>query len=108
MLGLATLMRSAWRPHTHVPATVAVVPGNFGTTGSLADYRRRASYTIIAPPEPRLRPFNGLIPVVWRLRDVDAAKIAAVEANAPKSFGAPVQFTPPRTASLITGGRAPR
>lgn len=108
MIGLATLVRAAWRPHTHDVAHVVIEPGNFGTTGSLADYRRRQSYTIVAPPEPRLRPFNGLLPVVWRLRDVDAAKIAAVEAHAPRPFGAPVQFTPPRTASLLTGGRAPK
>ena len=108
MIGLATLMRAAWRPSTHTVAHPVIAAGNFGTTGSLADYRRRATYVIIAPPEPRLNKWNGLLPVVWRLRDIDAAKIAAVEANAPKAYGAPLQYTPVRTASLSTPVRLPR
>lgn len=108
MLGLSTLIRSAWRPSTLDVGHVQVIPADFGTHGSLADTRRRQSYTILTPPEPRLRLFNGLFPVVWRFRETDAAKVAAVGAMAPQTYGRSMQFTDPRTASLTTPGRLPR
>lgn len=105
-LGIGTLLHSSWRDNHFAPDFVEVVPSNYGTTGSLAHWRDRRTDTILSPvagADPRLRRFNGLIPAVWRLRVLDDAKIAAIESRAPGSFGAPVAFTPPRTASLLGG-----
>lgn len=107
-LSIGALIESAWRPNHFAAGFVETVPSNFGTTGSFADYRRRRFDTILAPDagaDPRTRRYNGLIPIVWRLRVLDDAKLAAVEARSPRQFGAPVSFTPPRPASLLSPGQ---
>jgi hypothetical protein len=110
-IGVGTLLHSAWRANAFAPAVVEVVPANYGTAGSRVNWRVRRTDTILAPDagaDPRLKRYNGLIPTVFRLRVLDAAKLAAVEARSPRPFGAPLTFTPSRTASLLTGGNPPK
>lgn len=92
-----------WRASTLRPAHVEVIPANFGTTGSFADYRRRRTDVVLSPPEPRLRAYNGLLPLGWRLRVTDDAKIAAVSSHAQQPKGTSVNFKTARTASLLSG-----
>lgn len=110
-IGVGTMLHSAWRANAFAPAVVEVVPANYGTAGSRAHWRDRRTDTILAPDagaDPRLPRYNGLIPTVFRLRVLDEAKIQAVVARSPRPFGAPVTFTPARTASLLTGGSTPK
>jgi hypothetical protein len=110
-LGVGTLLTSAWRANAFAPAVVEVVPANYGTAGSRTHWRDRRTDTILSPTagaDPRVKRYNGLIPTVFRLRVLDDAKLAAVEARSPRQFGAPVTFTPARTASLLTKGQPPK
>jgi hypothetical protein len=104
-LGVATFLGSAWRHNKLAPTVIEVLPANYGTEGSRAHYRNRRTDTIlVSGQDPRIRRWNGLIPIVWRLRVVDKAKVASVEAHAPQTLGTPVTFTQPRTASLLANG----
>lgn len=96
-------IRWHWRENNLRQAHVETIPANFGTAGSLADYRRRRTDVVVAPPEPRLRAFNGLIPLGWRLRVLDDAKVSAVASHAQQPAGQSVSFKSPRTASLLSG-----
>ena len=103
-IGVGTLITGAWRANRYAAGYVEVVPANFGHIGSRTHWRDRRFDTIVAPvsgADPRAHRYNGLLPIVWRLRVLDSAKLAAVEARSPRPFGQPVAFTPPRTASLI-------
>lgn len=103
MIGIGTLLASAWRANHHAPAFVETIPSNYGTAGSLTHWRDRRTDLILAPTagqDPRLKRFNGVLPIVWRLRVVDDAKIAAVANRAPATNGQPASYTPPRVASL--------
>lgn len=111
-VGLGSFITNGWRAPTHAAGFVEVVPANYGTAGSRAGWRQRRTATVIAPTagssDARLRPFNGLIPIVWRLRVVDAAKLASIEAKSPVPLGTPVVYSPVRTAALLTGGGLPK
>lgn len=102
-IGVGESIAVAWRVNTHAPAFVEVIPSNYGTAGSRADTRRRRTDVILAPADPRLPTFNGLLPVPWRRRVTDEAQVAAVQARAPQTLGLPVNFAQPRVASLRTG-----
>lgn len=112
MIGIGTLLNTSWRPNGFESGYVEQIPANFGTLGSVRRDDRSTGtgtpHTVTGPmrgsQDPRILPYNGLTPIVWRIRDVDAAKLAAVEAKSRQQFGAPVVFTPPMTASLLTGG----
>jgi len=110
MIGVSTLLGTAWRDNHFAPTVVEILPANYGTEGSRAHYRdRRTDTLLVSGQDPRIRRFNGLFPVLWRLRVVDKAKIAAVEAKAPTQLGTPVSFAQPRNASLLaSGGTLPR
>jgi hypothetical protein len=103
VLGVGEFVAVAWRVNTHAVAHVEVIPANYGTAGSRAGTRRRRTDVIISPPDPRLPLYNGMLPVQWRRRVVDTAKVAAVQARAPQTIGLPVNFATPRVASLSTG-----
>jgi hypothetical protein len=109
-LGVATFLGAAWRANKFAPTVIEVLPANYGTEGSRTHWRDRRTDTIlVSGQDPRIRRYNGLIPVIWRLRVVDKAKVAAVEARAPQTLGTPVTFAQPRTASLLAnGGTLPR
>lgn len=101
-LGVGESIAVAWRLSTHAPAFVEVIPSNYGTAGSRADTRRRRTDVVLSPPDPRLPTYNGLLPVPWRRRVNDDARIAAVQSQAPQTLGLPVNFAQPRVASLRT------
>jgi hypothetical protein len=99
-LGVGEFVGLAWRASPLEPAQVRVEHSNYGTLGSHSLWRNRRTDTIVSPPDPRMRLWNALLPIVWRFRVMDAAKLSAVASRAPGVVGQPVTFAPPRTASL--------
>lgn len=92
-----------WKASNLRSAEVETIPSNFGTTGSLADFRRRRTAVVIAPPDPRFKRYNGLIRVIFRNRVNDTDKIAAVYVPIAPTNTASLNFATPRGASLSKG-----
>lgn len=92
-----------WKDSNLLPAHVETIPSNFGTTGSLADYRRRRTDVVITPPDPRMKLYNGLMRVIFRNRVNPTDAIRAVAAPIAPTNSASLNFATPRGASLSKG-----
>ena len=102
-------LTTAWRRNNFVQPHVLYDDGNYGTAGSQAAWAKYHQHYRVIPSvgptgqDPRVRKWNGIWPIVWIVRVVNQGELDAISAKAPVPLPAPVNFTPPDTASLLSG-----
>lgn len=93
----------AWYPSGKQPGTQVQIPANFGTLGSVPQYRRQRYDIAWGPvPNPELPAFNDLKPgAQWRATANQPGPFQPVQPGTP---AAPVLFSPPQAAALQGAG----
>lgn len=98
------LIATAWVPSGFEAARTLVVPANYGTEGSQANWEWTPSYVPANGPQgrnPHVQVDNDLSPIVWNLEVVPQDELARYQTQVrQQARQLPANYTPPGTASL--------
>lgn len=98
------LIATAWNPSGFEPARTLIVPANYGTEGSQANWEWTPSYVPPGGPtdrNPHAQVFNNVTPIVWNIQVIPPDELARYQTQVrQQARQLPANYNPPGTASL--------